>query len=67
MIHIATVHWNTAKWIAPQQEYLRRYLRAPFRVYAWLNNIPDAPREAFYYVRSEAVESHAAKLSHRRR
>lgn len=63
MIHIATVHWNTDKWIAIQQFYLRTHIKSPYRVYAWLNNVPSASSDAFYYACSEPVTSHAVKLN----
>jgi hypothetical protein len=63
MIHIATVHWNTDRWIAPQLDFLRRHLKMDFRVYAWLNNIPTPPHDLFYYSCSEAVGPHAIKLN----
>lgn len=63
MIHIATVHWNTARWIAPQGTYLRRHLKSDFRIYAWLNNIPDAPTGSFYFSTSEPIAPHAIKLN----
>ena len=63
MIHIATIHWNTERWIALQQAYLRRHLKSDFRVYAWLNNIPNAPTDSFYYANREPVDSHAVKLN----
>ena len=63
MIHIATIHWNSARWIAPQQAYLRKHLKSEFRIYAWLNNIPDAPRDGFYYTCTEPITLHAVKLN----
>jgi hypothetical protein len=63
MIHIATVHWNTAKWIDIQQYYLRKHLQSPYRIYAWLNNIPFAPLDSFYYTCSKPIISHAVKLN----
>ena len=63
MIHIATVHWNTERWIALQHAYLQKHLKSEFRVYAWLNNIPDAPTDTFYYSTREPVASHAVKLN----
>lgn len=63
MIHIATIHWNTARWIAPQHAYLRQHVKSDFRVYAWLNNIPDARTDSFYYSCSEPVTPHAVKLN----
>ena len=63
MIHFATVHWNTDRWIAPQMDFLRRHLKNEFRVYAWLNNIPDAPTDSFYYHTSEPITPHGIKLN----
>jgi len=59
MIHIATVHWKSDRWIQIQAEFLRRYLHNDFRVYAWLNDIPNAPVDSFYYHTSEPLKSHA--------
>jgi hypothetical protein len=63
MIHIATVHWNTDRWVAVQAAFLRRYVRTDFRVYAWLNDIPNAPVDSFYYTCAEPVGPHAVKLN----
>ena len=63
MIHIATVHWQTDRWVAVQAAFLRRHLPAEFRVYAWLNDIPHAPLDSFYYTCSEPVAPHAVKLN----
>lgn len=63
MIHIATVHWKTERWIPVQEAFLRRHLQSDYRVYAWLNYIPGAPRDSFYYTCSEAVDSHPVKLN----
>jgi hypothetical protein len=63
MIHIATVHWNTDKWISIQQRYLQRHIKSPYRVYAWLNGVPPVPPETFYYTCTEPVDSHAVKLN----
>lgn len=63
MIHIATVHWNTDKWIGVQQSYLRKHIKSPYRVYAWLNDVPSAPADAFFYTCSEPIVSHAVKLN----
>src|SRR5262245_49163010 len=63
MIHIATVHWNTGKWIDIQLSYLQKHLRSPYRIYAWLNDVPSVPPDAFYYTCSEPVVSHAIKLN----
>src|SRR5205085_10192353 len=63
MIHIATVHWQTDKWIDVQQFYLRQHLHAPYRIYAWLNEVPPEYSSQFYYACFEPVNSHAVKLN----
>jgi len=63
MIHIATVHWQTDKWINIQQSYLREHIQSPYRIYAWLNDVPMAALTGFYFSCSEPVISHAVKLN----
>jgi hypothetical protein len=63
MTHIATVQWKTAKWIIPQQTFLRKHLKGEYRVYAWLNDITEVPPASFYFTCSEPVVSHAVKLN----
>lgn len=63
MIHIATVHWQNDSWIDLQLSYLKRHLQAPFKVYAFLNNIPRHHYEKFHYVCDEPIESHGIKLN----
>jgi hypothetical protein len=57
------VHWQTDRWIAPQQDYLRRHLPADFRIYAWLNDIPHVRKDLFYYHTAEPIAAHAIKLN----
>jgi hypothetical protein len=63
MIHIATVHWQTDRWISVQQAYFRRHIQSPYRIYAWLNDVPGTASNGFYYTCSEPVNSHAVKLN----
>jgi hypothetical protein len=63
MIHFATIHWNTDRWIAPQLAFLKRHLRQDYRVYAWLNNIPNPPVDLFHYASTEPVGPHGIKLN----
>ena len=63
MINIATVHWQDERWIDVQLDYLRRKITSPFRVYAWLNDIPGDHRHKFHYVNTEWVRQHAIKLN----
>jgi hypothetical protein len=47
MIHVATVHFKSAKWIDVQLAYLRRNLHEPFRVVANLQGVPGQHEEKF--------------------
>jgi hypothetical protein len=63
MIHVATVHWKSDRWIDPQLGYLGRFLPGSFRVYAWLNRVPGDHREKFFYSSTEGIQDHATKLN----
>jgi hypothetical protein len=69
MIHIATVHWKEDRWIDVQLAYLHRHVAEPFRVYAWLNDLPIDHRAKFHYATAEPVDTqppsrqHAIKLN----
>ena len=63
MVHIATVHWRSARWIDLQLRYLERNVDEPYRVYAWLD--PDTRDQAhkFFYATDVPVERHELKLT----
>ncbi len=63
MIHIATVHFQSDKWIGIQRAYLQRHLKTPHRIYAWLEGVPAVRENTFYYSCTEPVTSHAIKLN----
>jgi len=63
MIHVATVHWKTNRWIRLQRAYLRKYVPGDFRIYAWLNDLPAVATDTFYHVKREPVTDHATKLN----
>jgi hypothetical protein len=63
MLHVATVHWRNEDWIDIQLRYLGKNLREPFRVYAFLNEIPESHRSKFYYSSCEPIREHAVKLN----
>ena len=63
MIHIATVHFQSDQWIQTQLAFLRKHIASPFRVYAWLNDVPPVPADTFYYCCSQPVMPHAIKLN----
>jgi len=62
MLHVATVHWRTARWIDPQLRYLERHLPHPYRVYAFLNDVPGDHARRFFWTSTEPIEDHATKL-----
>ena len=48
MIHVATVHYRSDRWIDPQLRYLERFLPGPFRVYAFLTRVPGDHSGKFF-------------------
>jgi hypothetical protein len=62
MIHVATVHWRTDRWIDTQLHYLERFLPHPFRVYAFLYRVPGDHQDKFFYSSKEPIRDHATKL-----
>lgn len=63
MIHIATVHHKSDKWIDVQLKYIDRYINQPYRIYAFLNGIKEDYSSKFYYSSKDEIESHAEKLN----
>ncbi|HLX33003.1 MAG TPA: hypothetical protein VKR79_09595 [Gaiellaceae bacterium] len=62
MIHVATVHWKTDKWIDLQLAAFERFITEPYLTYAFLNDISPDCRKRFSYTSEEPIESHAIKL-----
>jgi hypothetical protein len=63
MIHIATVHWMSDRWIDLQLEYLRRNMDRPYRVYADLEGVDERHRERFDVATDLGPIPHAQKLN----
>lgn len=63
MIHIATVHWKTDKWIDIQLSYIEKHFKSDYRVYAFLNDVPGSHSHKFYYTNTEPIDQHAIKLN----
>ena len=63
MINIATVHWQTPKWIDAQLHYLSRAFDVPYRVYAALNGIDDRAQWDRFHFAADLEGSHASKLN----
>jgi hypothetical protein len=62
MIHVATVHHKSDKWIRPQVDYLRRHLHEPYRVVANLEGVAPGHEHEFDRI-IEAKGRHAGKLN----
>jgi hypothetical protein len=62
MIHIATVHHDSADWIELQHEYLHRFITEPFRIYASLEGI-SSDYGRFFDVVVPSVGQHMGKLN----
>ncbi|MGD9977070.1 MAG: hypothetical protein AB7S54_03950 [Bacteroidales bacterium] len=63
MIHIATVHWETDKWIDVQLNYLNNSINQPFRIYAFLSGDAARHRSKYSYSCTEPIKEHAIKLN----
>ena len=63
MIHVLTVHWQDDRWVDIQLKYLHRHIRQPFKVYAFLNDVPQLHRTKYFYSSTEPIEDHAVKLN----
>jgi len=62
MIHIATVHYRSAKWVDIQLDYLRRNMHDPYRVVANLQGVPGHHDDKFDQVVT-ARGQHPGKLN----
>jgi hypothetical protein len=65
MIHVLTVHWKDDNWIDIQLKFLAQYINSPFKVYAFLNDLPNENqhRGKYFYSSTEYIESHPIKLN----
>ena len=65
MIHVLTIHWKSADWIDIQLKYLKENLKQPFRVYAFLNAVPNVEKHKhkFFYSSTESIRLHPIKLN----
>ena len=63
MIHIATVHWRSERWIDTQLRYLEQNIDQPFRVYAWIDEGLRAHAHRFFYATDVPVDRHELKLT----
>lgn len=63
MLHIATVHYRSPRWIEIQTAHLRTHIKIPFQTWTSLEKIDPSWGRHFDYV-LEQRGTHAAKLNH---
>jgi hypothetical protein len=63
MIHVLTVHWHDDRWVDIQLTYLHKHVQQPFKVYAFLNGLPQKHRAKYFYSCTEPIVEHAIKLN----
>jgi hypothetical protein len=68
VIHVMTVHYRSERWISIQLRYLHRNLPAPFKLHAFLVDVPAQWRAEFDVVREDDLgrgepSNHAVKLN----
>ncbi len=63
MLHIATVHFGSPRWIEIQQRYLREHISVPFRTWASLEGIDSSYATHFDHVLEQGGR-HSDKLNH---
>jgi hypothetical protein len=63
LINVMTVHWQSAKWIDLQADYLRRNIGSPYRVFASLNGIDDSRMQERFYFSADLQGTHEEKLN----
>lgn len=63
MLHVATVHFKSSRWIPLQLSYLRRNINVPFETWTSLEGIDPAEGAAFDHVLDQKAP-HPEKLNH---
>jgi len=63
MIYVLTVHWQTPFWIPIQYKYLTRFVKRPFKLFAFLTGIERDYSKYFHYSCFEDIANHATKLN----
>lgn len=63
LLHVATAHYRSPRWIAIQTRYLREHAGMPFQTWASLEGIDPGEGRHFDHVVAQ-LGSHAGKLNH---
>src|SRR5437868_3986804 len=67
MIHIATVHWMSDRWVDLQVDYLRRNVDRPYMVYADLEGVDPRHGGRFDVTTDLSARSEDGPLPHARK
>ncbi len=62
MIHVATIHFESPRWIDIQLDYLGRTMGEPYEVWASLQDVPGDHASKFDHI-VEAIGDHPGKLN----
>lgn len=63
LLHVATVHYRSPRWIEIQVRYLRRHMSVPYQTWASIEGIDQSYATAFDRVLEQRGQ-HAGKLNH---
>ena len=64
MIYVLTVHWKADFWVDVQISHLRKYIRDPFKIFAFCDQTRHDHSEKFDYCSPvKGVVDHASKLN----
>jgi hypothetical protein len=63
MIHIATIHHNSARWIDIQLYFISQSINLPYKTYSFLTGEAIKHRSKFDYCADEPIDDHADRLN----
>lgn len=63
MIYIATVHFETSKWIDIQLKYIKQYITQEYKIFAFLSGDAIMHKNKFDFALCEPIIPHARKLN----
>jgi hypothetical protein len=64
LIHIATIHWPTSRWIDIQQYYLKKNISEEFSCFAVIHVKSEQEATGFEYIKRSVSADHAKHLNH---
>ncbi|MDD2549139.1 MAG: hypothetical protein PHD00_03485 [Bacteroidales bacterium] len=64
MIHIATIHHNSDRWIDIQLYFIAHNISSPHKIYAFLSGVAIKHKSKFDYCAEKPIENHADRLNY---